>query len=434
MARAADALYRPALNRAAEGGAMWPSIAIGMVLVGEVGAEVFLVPDAGRAALLSVLTFMALFAAMLRTLVVEGPYVPRSLLRLASVLTPIFFVTAYGYAIAAARGNSGYYIAADLYHLILEVCIVALLTVWVLHRRSERDLQVVIISIGLSTGAMAFFGSVLGAAGLVETGGHFVESVGLWRMFAGRGFPLVPLALCTALLARHASVPPSLRPWLWLATGLLFIDLVLALKRAMWLTYVGILPLLFWRASTLRVLLVVGMIGLPAALLAMVLRPDIVLNAFHFLNSLLTYNPNYTILDTLMERWEQIELVAGYLFLQPWGHGLGAEFLTYWPGENTYGYVHYIHNLYVYYLLQLGYLGCLLLFSSFAIVVYLLWRRMGRGDSLEWALRAAIAAIICILVPGLTMVSLHSAFAGFAIGLGAWLVSQPLPRRTRAVR
>ena len=47
---------------------------------------------------------------------------------------------------------------------------------------------------------------------------------------------------------------------------------------------------------------------------------------------------------------------------------------------------------------------------------------------------AALAAIICILVPGLTMVSLHSAFAGFAIGLGVWLISQPLPRRAGATR
>ena len=130
-----------------------------------------------------------------------------------------------------------------------------------------------------------------------------------------------------------------------------------------------------------------------------------------------------------MERYEQIGLVAGYLFGQPWGHGLGAEFLTYWPSENTYGYVHYIHNLYVYYLLQLGYLGCLLLFSSYLIVMWLLWRRIDQGDPLDWAVRAGLAAILSVLVPGLTMVSLHSAFAGFVIGFGVWLISRPLPPR-----
>ena len=427
MARAADALpHLP--TRTADGGvSLWPTVTIGLVLVGEVAAEVFLVPDAGRAALLSVLVAGALFAALMRSLVMDGPYAPRSLLRLLAVLSPVLFVTVYGYGVAAARGNDAYYVAADLYHLILEICVMALLTVWVLHRRTERDLQIMIVGIGLATGGVALCGSLLGATGLVETGGHFVESVGLWRMFAGRGFPLVPLALCTALLA-SGRVLPSLRPWLWLATGILFIDLVLALKRAMWLTYVGILPILFWRAQTLRVLIFAGMIALPAAIAATILRPDIVLDVFYFMNSLLTYNPNYTILDTLMERYEQIELVAGYLFGQPWGHGLGAEFLTYWPGENTYGYVHYIHNLYVYYLLQLGYLGCLLLFASFAIVLWMLWRRLDRDPELDWATRASFAAILCILVPGVTMVSLHSAFAGFVVGLGVWVTSRPLPR------
>ena len=426
MARAAEALPAPSWPTANAGASLWPVATIGLVLTGEVAAEVLLVPDAGRAAILSALTAMTLFMTLLRTLVVDGPYVPRSVIRLVAVLAPVIFVTVYGYGIAVARGNDAYYVAADLYHLILEVGLIALLTVWVMHRRSERDVHVLVIGIGLATGGVAFGGSLLGAAGLIETGGHFVESVGLWRMFAGRGFPLVPLVLCTALVA-SGRVSTRLRPWLWLATGILFIDLVLALKRAMWLTYLGVLPILFWRAATLRVLLLGGVIALPAVLVATILRPDIVLSVFYFLNSLLTYNPNYTILDTLMERYEQIELVAGYLFGQPWGHGLGAEFLTYWPGENTYGYVHYIHNLYVYYLLQLGYLGCLLLFSSFVIVMWLLWRRIDRGDPLDWALRGGMAAILCILVPGLTMVSLHSAFAGFVVGFGVWLVSRPLP-------
>lgn len=426
MARAAEFLPTPGWAGAGAGASLWPTVTIGLVLTGEVAAEVFLVPDAGRAALLSALTGLTLFGALLRTLVLDGPYLPRSVIRLVAVLAPVIFVTIYGYGIAVTRGNDPYYVAADLYHLILEIGLVALLTVWVLHRRAERDVQVLVIGVGLATGGVAFGASLLGAVGLVETGGHFVESVGLWRMFAGRGFPLVPLTLCTALLA-SGRVSPRLRPWLWLATGLLFIDLVLALKRAMWLTYLGVLPILFWRAATLRVLLLGGVIALPAALAATILRPDIVLGVFYFLNSLLTYNPNYTILDTLMERYEQIELVAVYLFGQPWGHGLGAEFLTYWPGENTYGYVHYIHNLYVYYLLQLGYLGCLLLFSSFLIVMWLLWRRIDRGDPLDWAIRAGLAAVLCVLVPGLTMVSLHSAFAGFVVGFGVWLVSRPLP-------
>jgi len=184
---------------------------------------------------------MVLFATLLRTLVVDGPYFPRCVVRLVAVLAPVIFVTIYGYGIAVARHNDPYYVAADLYHLILEIGLVALLTVWVLDRRRERDLQVLVIAIGLATGAMALGASILGAAGLIEGGGHLVESVGLWRMIGGRGFPLVPLVLCTALLA-SGRVSPRLRPWLWLASGLLFIDLVLALKRAMWLTYLGVLP------------------------------------------------------------------------------------------------------------------------------------------------------------------------------------------------
>ena len=131
MARAADALLQLPTRTAGGGVSLWPTVTIGLVLVGEVAAEVFLVPDAGRAALLSVLTAGALFAALMRSLVIDGPYVPRSLLRLLAVLSPVLFVTVYGYGIAAARGNDVYYVAADLYHLILEVCVMALLTVWV---------------------------------------------------------------------------------------------------------------------------------------------------------------------------------------------------------------------------------------------------------------------------------------------------------------
>jgi hypothetical protein len=133
-----------------------------------------------------------------------------------------------------------------------------------------------------------------------------------------------------------------------------------------------------------------------------------------------------------MERHEQLSLVAGYVFGEPFGHGLGAEFLTYWPSENTYGYVHYIHNLYVYYLLQLGWAGCLLLFSSYALVLWMLWRRLDRDSEMDWAVRAAFAGILCILVPGVTMVSLHSVFAGFVLGFGVWLASRPMPRRRQA--
>ena len=58
----------------------------------------------------------------------------------------------------------------------------------------------------------------------------------------------------------------------------------------------------------------------------------------------------------------------------------------------------------------------------------MLWRRLDRDPELDWATRASFAAILCILVPGVTMVSLHSAFAGFVVGLGVWVTSRPLPR------
>ena len=50
MARAAEALPAPDWGGAGAVASIWPTAAIGLVLTAEVAAEVFLVPDAGRAA------------------------------------------------------------------------------------------------------------------------------------------------------------------------------------------------------------------------------------------------------------------------------------------------------------------------------------------------------------------------------------------------
>ena len=132
----------------------------------------------------------------------------------------------------------------------------------------------------------------------------------------------------------------------------------------------------------------------------------------------LSYNPRYSVEDTMTDRMHQLQDVSG---TWNWvrGYGFGAEFWIHDPGEEVTMKLHYIHNLFFFYLLQYGGLLTILVLLVWLWVQIQLASSYGRhnGDW-DWLLAGSLGSHLAIMLNGLTILSTHSVLSGMAFGCG----------------
>ena len=343
----------------------------------------------------------------------------------------------YGLLIAVARRNGPYYIAADIYHWFFELLLMAAITMWAVARSESIGIAIALALQGIILGGMGIFTFVAGTAGLPLHAGHIVENLHIWRLELSRGFPELPLLFITAalLIKKRERWPKSVRILLWISFAIYFPCLIVTLKRSMWLSYLGGVVLMLIPRRKLILGAVVGLLSLPVIASFVIVFRNAIMSMLLGMADMLAYNPAYTVEDTLGERVKQILSVLPYIIKNIYGYGMGAQFYGYWPGENTFGVIHYIHNLYVYYILQIGLPGFLLMLLAGVWFLWMLMSCMDRNPDWNWMLRATFSCVAVIAVNGMVLVSIHTAFAGLVVGLGmlAYLrVSVPVRRLAAA--
>ena len=386
------------------------------LMLAEVLVSLFTESDVARAAAVSSVLMAFMFLAVAQACISTRFKIPKAS---GAHLVLILIVGAGLYAtlVGLIKRNDIYYLIADLYHWWIELFFVAYLTYVVARRIGSTALVKSIVSISLVLGLLTLVAVVLGSIGLTSAGGHNVAAINMWRLEAGRGYPLLLILLLFATLRAQVKLPELWRLIRVIASVMLILALVLTLKRALWLTFVGASMFLLMPKRYLKI----GLIAVPLVTVAIwsvfLLFPNFAWGVVKGLAASITYNPNYTVEDTLAERVQQVVSLLPYMN-NPIGYGFGAQFYAYWSGENTYGYIHYIHNLYVYNLLQLGYAGVGLFVLAYGVLLKDLWAEIGRKTDCEWLARGTFAAAISMLITGLTMNSTHTVFNGLVFGLG----------------
>lgn len=401
------------------------------VAAAEVVVSLFTESEVGKA--VAVATVLALFfmASLVQSSIIGRFSIPKP-----SGLEGVFFILMaagfYAVLLGILRHNDVYYFAADIYHWWVELIFIAYFTFAVGMHIRPAVLVKGLLTLSVILGSLTLLVVVLGSLGLATGGGHQVQAIGVWRLEASRGYPILLIILLFCSL--RAKIELSL-VWRWVrvvAFVLLMLALALTLKRTLWLVFLGANVFIFAPKRYLTF----GLVSLPFVLggviMLYVLVPGIFQTALGEIASKLTYNPNYLVEDSLGERIQQVMLLAPYI--GNWmGYGFGAVFYTYWPAENTFGYVHYIHNLYVFNILQLGYIGFVLFVLAYFMLGRNLWKIIGSPSEYEWLARGVFAAIAAMMASGMTIVSTHTVFNGLVVGLGMIVVAQVRSQYKQAI-
>ncbi len=405
----------PAAQRGKMSAGAW---LLAAVLAGEVLGWVLLDSDTTRALLVTLLLGPFLLAAAWQVLWNRPVRLPR--LRPAHVCVLMVWagVGVAALVIALLYQNTPYYIAADIYHWFVEILLVALVTVWVLGRGEASDAAWIVVMMGLLVGVICVVTFLLGTLQLTHGGTHYVGNLGVARLIVGRGTPQLMFLIVTAALWWRKSWDKRTNRLLVLAWLLLAVALAATLKRTLWLSF----PVAAMWVILPRRWLLAGLAGLaPLVVLAgciYVAMPRTINWMAQRAANALTYNPSFTVEETLARREAQLQSVWPYIVDQPSGHGLGASVFAFWTRGQTYDEVHYIHNFYAYYGLQLG-VGLLLL--TLLLAGWLGWTWLNqKGDEGVWgfATRAALGSLVALAINGMSLVATHTVFAGFALGLG----------------
>jgi len=348
-------------------------------------------------------------------------------------ITPSFFVNGYaisflgslvilsivgfwGLLIALLHANNLYYVFGDAYHWFIELIFLAVFSYMVLGRNKPTEIAVII----------GFYGVVLGLAGLLTyllaikgifSGAHLVPAVGIWRFDTIRAFPEYILIPVTAALFFAKPRKAWMRFLLWTALILLLANLAITLKRTLWVSYFfAIFILMMPRFTT--VMMIIG------ALLSLIVLSFYSVDARFMAESFefLTYNPNNT--DSFSGRFAQLASLIPYVVENPIGYGFGSTFYMFSPGDDTYRFIHHIHSIYVAYLLHFGIIGVFFVIAVFLWLAWQYWRFLGYYSEWNWLLRTSLANLCAIALNGLMLMSTHTVFAGFSIGLGIIALTQ----------
>lgn len=307
-------------------------------------------------------------------------------------------------------GNDRYYLSVDLYHWLVELFAVALVTRIACLGTAESSLRILLTACLVTISATGVL--VIGCyAGLVEGGGYFQGDSRLWHLKAGVNHPQIPLmiALCAAIYGTKRNSGWRAVAWatVFIATLLLFITL----KRTMWLSTVASLTCVLLPSRFLRNLALLGVIGAIGATTFIILYKSERFSSLDFL----TYNEGYRITDTIEDRQNQLADTLKLIDIA--GKGFGAEVDIYKVGTNEVDRLHHVHSLYVFELLQLGVPLASLIFIYLCVLLFLLNGLSMDSQKSDWRIPAALACLVGLCLNGVTLVSMHSAFSGVAFGL-----------------
>ncbi len=405
--------------------------AYSLVLVSEVLAQSLLHSHALKGAMVSVALVIAGLCATLDSLPLRIS-IRRPISRMAVYYTlALFTIGAYMGLVGFFLGNNRYFWAADLFHWFGELMGAFVLGIWVFAGRPARDLRRFVLALALVLGGIGLAVFALGMLDVPLAGGHKIKGLGFWRLDLGRGFPGLILVLVLASSIRRPDRSRESNRSVGLCLTLLSFVLFCTLKRTQWLSVIAVAPLAVVPRRQIAVAgYFCGMLAGIVVLLAIGF-PRQARDTVQRVGDLLTYNKNYTIAETIDERLRQWEGLRWSEMGSMLGSGFGAEHDTYVPGVRKYQSVHYVHNLYMYYLFQMGLPVAAASLCLFAHYLYLLWSRLEASPSWEGLVRASLCGVTMLAISGITLISTHSVYAGFILALGL-LASQPTHLENRA--
>ncbi len=336
-------------------------------------------------------------------------------------------VGVYSLFIAIHSGNNNYYLAADIYHWFIEFLFMIMFSAWAFEYAGSRQIAMAAGIYGLILGFLGFLVFVFGTAGLI-TGemhrGHIIPDLGVWRLTGTKGFPELLLVFVTAVLFSGRSWDKTLRFILWVAFILLLFDTIVTFKRSQWFSYLGVFALIVMSKKRLATCFLTALLAIPTLMTFLLLFPDTVITLLQGAGKSVEYSSRFSTESTLALRILQVTSVFPILAENPFGLGLGAEFYTYITSELIFTKVHYIHNLYIYYLIQFGSVGTFIIATVGGWLAWTFWRHVDMVDEWDWMVRAGLAGLVVIAVNGMVLVSTHTVFAGFFIALGLTAISR----------
>lgn len=366
---------------------------------------------------------------------------PATLLLLATVFL----------AVGLLRGNPLRLASGDYFHYAVEIVLIFYVSLAVLQNRKDVDLFVAsfaAVTFLYTVGIFALYatGKILGSPA------GSLRGDGLYQLNLGLSYPPVHLSFFFCLLLLES------RRWrklmLILLVAMLLAALVLTFKRSAWLAAILAVPCAFFllrqrgrpsRARWRRPKPVQTVLIIALAV------PFGAVGVSRYLEA--TYGAN--LLEALASRVEALYvgesisvqgrgrqfMDAGELLLRnPIGYGLGSEFDITNPGQQVLSLsggaysrevrdrVHYIHNVFLQYALQIGIVGALVYYSF----VFLLLRRIvraARQRELDPAGRAmvvgCVAASLVLLLEGLATVASNTHYLSLLIAVGYRLGCSP---------
>jgi hypothetical protein len=317
------------------------------------------------------------------------------------------------------KGNAPLYIAADIYHWFIEIIATAFLGVWAASRYSLARVCSSYVRACVVYGLIGVAVTTLGMLHMAPGGGSNVQGSSLFRLELGRGYPLIPLIIVGSIFFYPTDRMSSrTKAAVLLASILLGLAMLATLKRTQWL----VVPVCLFGAMLTRrqliftvVMLACGFVVLWAANNTM---PHQVENFVELAKEKLTYNKNWTIDQTMKARELQAQDGIREGLRSPVGQGFGAEIDTISALGTQTVKVHYLHSLHAYYILHFGPLGYGVVLFSVGALCLAVFRAFDQVVDCQWMVRAALFSLLAFVVTGLTMVSVHTCFAGVALALG----------------
>lgn len=333
----------------------------------------------------------------------------------------------YSLVVALYNGNNPYYLSADIYHWFIEFLFMIIFSMWAFEYAGSRDIAMAAGIYGVVLGLLGFAVFAMGTAGLLTSEihrGHMVESLGIWRLTGTRGFPELLLVFVTAALFAGKPSDKTLKFILWVAFILLLFDMIVTFKRSQWFSYMGVFAIIIMSKRNLAICFLTGLLAIPIFSTFVLLFPDAVVDFLKGAGKAVEYSSGFSTESTLALRVIQITSVFPTLADNPLGLGLGAEFHTYVTSELVLKKAHYIHNLYVYYLLQFGAVGTFVVTAVGGWLIWTFWRYLDFVYEWDWVIKAGMAGLIIVAVNGLVLVSTHTVFAGFFVALGLTAIAR----------
>ncbi len=323
---------------------------------------------------------------------------------------------AYGVARAFYLENDKYYILADVYHWLIELLAITILTRVTLGGSPVEASKIAIF--GCFVTAMLTSLVIVGCyMGLVQGGGYFQGNSLFWHLKVGVNYPQLPLMITVCALVFGRNLDEFWRNLAWLTIAISVVLLVMTLKRTMWLSSVISLSCVLIPSRNIKNLAIIGSMLAIAVAAYVVTRGS---EAFSYLD-FLSYNDAYSVTDTMEDRENQLGDAVKLFGVA--GEGFGAEVDIYEVGTNRVDRIHYIHSLYVFQIVQLGLPFAIVSFSFMAALIFRLNGLVSSAFIIDWRVPAGLACLIGLGFNGVTLVSVHSAFSGVAFGLAIVAIS-----------